>query len=115
MATKEWRQDPKNQDRIKKSKRDYYYRNKESELARIRQRKQTIKEWFKEFKSTLKCKECGQDHPATLQFHHRDPNEKEISLAQMGSSGWSIDRIKVEINKCDVLCANCHFIHHWKE
>jgi hypothetical protein len=44
-----------------------------------------------------------------LDFHHADPAEKDIDPAQAVSlKGWSIDRIRAEIAKCAVLCANCH-------
>jgi hypothetical protein len=115
MATTKWQKDPKNQETIKKSRREYYYRNKEAEKERIANRKKDIREWYVELKSTLSCEQCGQNHPATLQFHHLNPNEKEIGLGSVVSQGWSKERIKSEIDKCMVLCANCHFIHHWDE
>ncbi len=57
---------------------------------------------------------CGFDHPAALQFHHRNPNKKEKELSMVYES-WSIERIMKEIKKCEVLCANCHFKFHWKQ
>ena len=54
------------------------------------------------------CRLCGfADHPAALQFHHLDPGEKSFHLAQRGHSR-SLARMRVEAEKCVLLCANCH-------
>lgn len=58
------------------------------------------------------CAHCGyQEHPAALVFHHRDPSEKEYPVAQLVSRAWDV--VEAEIAKCDVLCSNCHAIHHY--
>jgi len=54
------------------------------------------------------CQQCGEADPACLDFHHRDPSHKIFSVAFLASQGYSIDRIMAEIEKCDLLCANCH-------
>lgn len=63
-----------------------------------------------------RCKSCGFDHPAGLQFHHRDPATKSfgITTKELGSPRkYSWDSvIKPELDKCDLLCSNCHFVHH---
>jgi hypothetical protein len=51
---------------------------------------------------------CGETNILTLQFDHLRDKEFEISLAVM--QGYSLTRIKSEIEKCQVLCANCHSI-----
>jgi hypothetical protein len=69
---------------------------------------------FEEFKRGLSCCRCGLAHPAVLQFHHRDPSQKLFGVAQaVYNRGW--ETIMIEVAKCDVLCANCHAIHHWEE
>ena len=56
------------------------------------------------------CSKCGyNDHPAALDFNHRDPATKFKGPAEM--STYKGSRIQAEIDKCDVLCANCHRIH----
>ena len=54
------------------------------------------------------CNECGyDDHPASLDWHHTNPEDKESEVSTLiQCAGW--DRIKAEIEKCEVLCANCH-------
>lgn len=62
-----------------------------------------------------KCEECGIEYNGIncciFQFHHKDPNKKEIrlNLARMGMS-W--EKLLKESHKCRLLCANCHFITH---
>ncbi len=52
------------------------------------------------------CIDCGQSNPVLLDFDHRDNKFKSIS--EMIKSRYSWDKIKEEISKCDVRCANCH-------
>ena len=54
-----------------------------------------------------KCQICGYDKCiAVLDFHHKDPKEKSFALNKM--SMHSKDKIIEELNKCILLCANCH-------
>jgi hypothetical protein len=41
-----------------------------------------------------------------MQFHHEDRAGKEFSISMMMSSSW--DRIRRELDKCRLLCSNCH-------
>jgi hypothetical protein len=66
-------------------------------------------------KGEKQCERCGESAPECLHFHHRDPNEKEIDLAELSRWGWKKERILAEVAKCDVLCGNCHMKHHWEE
>ena len=97
----------------KKIRKQYYINNKEKENNRVKQRRKKIKHWFKEYKLGLKCNRCNQGNPACLVFHHKDKKEKEISVGVAVAYAWSISRIKKEIEKCEVLCANCHMIEHF--
>ena len=54
------------------------------------------------------CSECGyNEHPKALDYHHVEDNKVE-SISQMLATGHSIDDIEKEIEKCIVLCSNCH-------
>ncbi|MGH7484802.1 MAG: hypothetical protein ACREMY_04230 [bacterium] len=53
------------------------------------------------------CVDCGEKVVATLDFDHRDPATKELTIAQMvGRRTWR--SISAEIEKCEIRCANCH-------
>jgi len=58
------------------------------------------------------CEECGEDRHKCLQFHHPEKEEKTKNISEMVNDGFSLERIVEEIEKCEVLCANCHTIHH---
>ena len=112
MATKKWIQE--NQDKMKQYRREYYYRNREKEIARSKrikkEHRKIIRDYVLDIKSKSQCKMCGyKEHPAALQFHHRLKN-KEFELAN--AKDYSLDRVKKEIEKCEILCANCHSILH---
>src|SRR5260221_3707871 len=64
-------------------------------------------------KSQLRCVDCGERHPAALQFHHLNAEDKQFNIADAVRNGISLDRIKKEISKYIVLCANCHLIRHY--
>ena len=58
-----------------------------------------------------KCERCGYDKClASLDFHHRNPDEKEHNPSDM--MDWSKDRVKKELDKCSILCSNCHREEH---
>ena len=51
------------------------------------------------------CRICGYNRClAALDFHHLDPAQKEFNI----SSVMSWPRIMMELNKCELLCSNCH-------
>jgi len=53
-----------------------------------------------------KCEKCGYNKcDRALDFHHDDPNKKDFSVS---SNGWSFERRKKEVDKCSLLCSNCH-------
>lgn len=61
-----------------------------------------------------KCMRCGYNKClAALSFHHRNPEEKEIAFDKIKGGSWNI--IIKELDKCDLLCCNCHMEHHWDE
>ena len=93
--------------------RSWHQRNREKRLARIYERKAAIYEYVQNMKSQLSCVNCGERHPATLQFHHLNSEDKVFNISTAARRGTSLNRIKQEMQKCIVLCANCHFIRHY--
>ena len=62
-----------------------------------------------------RCEVCGYNKCArALSFHHRDPNKKDFGISAQGMTrSW--DRVRNEIEKCMLLCANCHMELHDKQ
>lgn len=89
---------------------EHYSKNKQYYIDRNKVTAAKTRQWYNEYKTTLSCQICGEDHPACLDFHHRDPREKEVSVG--AAVRHSRAKLLREIAKCDVLCANCHRKHH---
>lgn len=93
--------------------RSWHQRNREKRLARMYERKASIYQYVQNMKSQLYCVDCGERHPATLQFHHLNSEDKVFNISDAARRGTSLDRIEKEIQQCIVLCANCHLIRHY--
>lgn len=102
----------KNREDHKRALKRYYKKNTQKFANSKRKRKDKIRKFLVEFKLANPCK-CGEKNPACLQFHHLDPTEKEIALSQVITKCWGIEKIKKEIEKCEVMCANCHLKLHY--
>jgi len=61
-----------------------------------------------------KCHDCGLvDHPFVYDFHHDDPSLKEFGIgAKMKKSCILTEEIKLELDKCVLLCVLCHRKRH---
>lgn len=60
-----------------------------------------------------KCSQCGYDKcSSALEFHHENENEKEFSISHTNAK-W--DLLKQELDKCILVCANCHREIHYKQ
>jgi hypothetical protein len=98
----------------KEQSRKYYLANKEKIIAISKANRAIGKARWDTFKRTLKCTKCGFNHPAALDFHHVDPSEKENLVSKLVSNGCFAAAME-EVQKCIVLCANCHRVHHYEE
>ena len=113
MATKEWFEN--NQDKLRAYRREWYKRNKEHAKEKVANRRRELAAWMVEYKRDLKCSRCDEDHVGTLDFHHIDPEQKDMEVSGAIHNGWSVKRILEEISKCIVLCSNCHRKLHFNE
>lgn len=60
------------------------------------------------------CSDCKQDfHPAVYEFHHTDPETKDRDPSKMLQLSWA--KVTAELDKCVLLCANCHRLTHHKD
>ena len=126
-----------NSEEAKNYRRQYYLDNKEKwenyknnmTVSQKESRLETVRKLKKSYghshKSELialkgnKCSICGLEYngknACVFQFHHIDPIKKEfpINARTLCHYGW--EKILEEIKKCELLCANCHFIKENKE
>ena len=74
------------------------------------------RELLRRYKLSKGCNTCGfKAHSAALQFNHIDPSTKLAEVTQLAKSFVSMQRIKEEISKCEVLCSNCHAITSYEQ
>ena len=89
-----------------------YKKNIEKEKIVRKKYQQKIKDKFIEYKKTLNCFKCKEYRWYVLDFHHNE-NNKEYDVANMWQGRHCWKTIKKEIDKCIVLCANCHREEHY--
>ena len=88
--------------------------NRQAYKDKARKHTLSYRKWWSDYKSTLFCSSCGEDHPATLDFHHTS-DDKEHTIGHMVGNELAKDRVMKEVGKCIVLCSNCHRKLHWNE
>ena len=93
----------------------WYQQHKQEVIQKSKTKTKEIKAWYREYKEQLQCMICGENHPACLQFHHRNKEEKSFTIGKLAMRPTSKKRLLDEIAKCDVLCVNCHAKLHWRE
>lgn len=56
-----------------------------------------------------KCEKCGYDkNLSAFHFHHKDPDKKEFELDIRKMSNMTFELLEKEVDKCTLLCSNCH-------
>lgn len=96
----------------RRSKKTYFAKHPEKRRAfldrhtiRSLEKRAEITAWIRTFKK--ECCKCGYNkHPEILEFHHPDPKNKLESVTKLRDH--SRDKILKEIQKCIVVCPNCH-------
>ena len=81
---------------------------------RARKKRLSHRDWLNDVKAIRGCSICGEADHRCLTFHHRDPQHKRF---QVTANTWSRrrDDVMAEIDKCDVLCANCRHRLHFRD
>ena len=64
-----------------------------------------------------KCEKCGYNKcEGALHFHHLNPKEKEFTVSQINLNEYfTLEKLYREVDKCVLLCANCHAEEHYSE
>ena len=100
----------RNKESCKARHKQWYTENKEYSLEQQREKKRQRKLWAISYLGGC-CSKCKQEyHPAVYEFHHTKPEEKDRDPSKMML--LSQEKLKAELDKCILLCANCHRIEH---
>lgn len=85
----------------------HYIKNKQKYRESAKRHKDKLRREI-DSRKDKPCADCGiQFPPWIMQFDHRNPEEKEFTIGYDKWS-WSLKKTLKEIEKCDVVCANCH-------
>lgn len=96
--------------------RGYIYKNKAPRCVkcsseRVQKRRLKLKDLAVEYKGGC-CQHCGYKKSyRALHFHHLDPSQKDFHPSKNGNTrSWEV--LKKELDKCILLCSNCHCEEH---
>ena len=78
-----------------------------------RARRHRLAKWLEDYKKTQRCSKCPENDFRVLEFHHIN-DDKEFNVSEM-TAGFSVENILKEINKCEVVCSNCHKRIHYND
>ena len=88
---------------------------KECHKEYVKSKYQERKGAIGEVKASIGCAKCGDTRSYVLDFHHKDSSIKDANIARMTSNKNRLEDIQKEIDKCVVLCSNCHREFHHLE
>jgi hypothetical protein len=99
--------------------KEWYRHNR---IARIKyctnftkKNRKKIIEWYREIKRNTPCKDCGKIYsPWVMEFDHLDSHKKDFNVSKLVAKNCCKDRILKEIEKCELVCANCHRERTWQ-
>lgn len=94
-------------DRLYNQNCDKEERNKRK-LITQKKRREERRLKILEFLKNKGCACCNEKDPVVMEFDHIDETTKEMCVSEMVSLCFSWEKIKAEIDKCQILCANCH-------
>ena len=70
---------------------------------------------IQEVKSSKPCADCGRRFPYyVMQFDHLPEYDKSFTISEAKTNVVPLEKLKEEIAKCDVVCANCHAIRTYR-
>lgn len=88
-----------------------YQQRREYIIKAVQRRREKVRQMAVEYKGGS-CEVCGYNRCIeALEFHHIDPTKKDFGISSKGyARSW--EKVRAEIEKCVLLCANCHREYH---
>jgi hypothetical protein len=88
----------------------WYKSNKDLHIQNVMKNKradrQEARQFVWDYLSSHPCIDCGENDPVVLEFDH--VNGKKENVSNLVANGASVQRLKLEIDLCEVRCSNCH-------
>lgn len=86
--------------------------NPVTQAAYSKRRKAEFNQRIRAIKESTPCADCGGSfHFSAMDFDHIEDN-KLFGVAMFGGTKW--EKIQAEIDKCEIVCSNCHRVRTWK-
>jgi len=93
--------------------RKHYRENKQWYFEKAKKQRDDKRKWIQDMKEASPCKDCNTYYPYyVMDYDHKENKRERISV--MVQRGLSKETILKEIEKCDLLCSNCHRIRTQK-
>lgn len=108
--------------KIEKSDDEFFIKNgrlshywcKSCNRENVKERKRKLKLLCVEYKGGT-CVDCGGVfHPSVFDFHHLDPTGKDLQIGSLCVTKIT-ELVKLELDKCVLLCSNCHRLRHYTD
>jgi hypothetical protein len=102
----------KDPEKQKQAQREHYKKNKDSYRQRDKTYREKVREYVKKIKESYPCTDCGIFYPYyVMEFDHLHSKDKTVSWF---ASRGTLQQVKNEIEKCELVCSNCHAERTWK-
>ena len=94
-----------------------YYKSSNKEKERLKRKRKRMKResraYLRELKTNTPCVDCGKKfHFCAMDFDHIET--KTIEVSRMIGNQATIEKIKEEVSKCELVCSNCHRVRTYK-
>lgn len=95
-------------------RRNHYHANKDQYIRRNAEQRKRAQEWSRALKEGKTCKYCPESFWACLEYHHRPGEVKLFNVGEaIPTRSANKAAILAEIDKCDLVCSNCHRKIHY--
>jgi len=99
----------------KSQQKKCYYKDKSKYFNRSKIQRNKTQDFIIEYKKERCCEKCNEKRYYILDFHHIEHKTKSDNIGDLSSSG-NFNQLKNEIEKCILLCKNCHYeFHHFEK
>jgi hypothetical protein len=98
----------KHREKILLYEKQRYAKNRDRIIGVVARRCRLGKKRIRKILVESGCIRCGERDPLVLDFHHREPTKRIARISSLKGASGKI--FNTELGKCDVLCANCHYL-----
>lgn len=97
----------KDKEKNREAFKRWYDKNKQTQMDRVKKQQQKIADEVKQYKESVPCYDCGIFYPHYIMDFDHTLDNKSGNVSALMRRG-SRKQVWEEINKCELVCANCH-------